>query len=424
MHVLVPRWPIVAGSLLLFASLGSSAQTLLSLSGAIERAEAHSADLEASRQAVVAARESAVAAGQLPDPQLRVGLDNLPVSGADRFSTTRDSMTMRRVGLAQEIVPSATRAARRTVGIRMAEREEAQARAARATVRKEAASAWLDANIAARALALLETLQAETRLQLSTFDSQVRAAKASPAAFAALQAAALQVDDRVLAARAELDLVLLTLARWVGEDVRVLPGGMPDFTRLPADAGLASVETPRQRAAHYQQALAQAELELTRLNKRPNWSWEVSFGQRPGYSEMISVGISIPLPLFAEDRQDRETAAREAMAVQAAAAAEEVRRSQRLEMRRLVLRWKSLLSRHDRLVAELLPVSRSRAATVLAAYGSGQATLAEVLLARQAEVETEIELLDHEREAARLWAQLTYQYLDADASGVHAGAHP
>lgn len=414
----------MAGSLLLFVSLGSQAQAFISFDEAVSRAEVHSAALEASRHAVLAARQSAVAAGELPDPQLRVGLDNVPVSGADRFSSTHDSMTMRRVGLAQELVPAEKRAARRAVAERLAEREVAEARALRALVRKEAATAWLDASIAARALALLEALQAEARLQLSTFDSQVRAGQESPAGLAEVQATVLRVEDRVRAARADVDVALLALARWVGEDVRIRPDGMPDFTDLALAEKGASVETPAQRAADQQRASAQAELELARLNKQPNWNWEVSFAQRgPAYSNMVSFGVSIPLPLFPENRQDREIAAKRALVAEATAAAEEVRRSQLLEFHRLVLQWESLLSRHDRLVAELVPASRSRAATALAAYASGQGNLNQVLLARQAEVQTQLDLLEHEREAARLWAQLTYQYLDADAVGLHEGAH-
>lgn len=77
----------------------------LTLDQAIERAVQRS---EASRSAgasVASAAEAVRAAGQLPDPMLGVGLDNLPVSGGDRLSTSRESMTMKRLSFAQEWVP-------------------------------------------------------------------------------------------------------------------------------------------------------------------------------------------------------------------------------------------------------------------------------------------------------------------------------
>ena len=51
-------------------------------------------------------------AGQLPDPTLQVGIDNLPVQGSERFSTTADSMTMKRIGIGQEWVSRDKRSAR------------------------------------------------------------------------------------------------------------------------------------------------------------------------------------------------------------------------------------------------------------------------------------------------------------------------
>ena len=74
--------------------------------------------MSASDAAARGAREMAVAAGQLPDPVLRAGVDNLPVNGPDAWSLDRDFMTMRRIGVMQEYVSSAKRAA--TAGARRA----------------------------------------------------------------------------------------------------------------------------------------------------------------------------------------------------------------------------------------------------------------------------------------------------------------
>src|SRR5688500_18114682 len=69
---------------------------------AIGLAEVRSQALMASNAEVQAARERVVSAAQLPDPMLRFGINNLPIEGPDRFSLTRDFMTMQSVGVAQE----------------------------------------------------------------------------------------------------------------------------------------------------------------------------------------------------------------------------------------------------------------------------------------------------------------------------------
>src|SRR5215204_4706281 len=71
----------------------------LTLEAALDMAAQRSESARAARAGASSASELARAAGQLPDPMLRAGIDNLPVTGADRFSTTRDSMTMKRIGI-------------------------------------------------------------------------------------------------------------------------------------------------------------------------------------------------------------------------------------------------------------------------------------------------------------------------------------
>jgi len=78
------------------------AQAPLGLADAQRIAVERSRLLAAQDASIVASREMAAAAGQLPDPVLKLGIDNLPVDGADRFSLNRDFMTMRRIGVMQE----------------------------------------------------------------------------------------------------------------------------------------------------------------------------------------------------------------------------------------------------------------------------------------------------------------------------------
>src|SRR4051794_19434105 len=76
----------------------------VSLDQALDLAVQRSEATRSARAGVASASQTARAAGQLPDPTLRVGVDNLPVTGGDRLSTTRDSMTMKRIGIGQEWV--------------------------------------------------------------------------------------------------------------------------------------------------------------------------------------------------------------------------------------------------------------------------------------------------------------------------------
>ena len=128
---------------LALANLSAHAQTL-SLQEAQRRAVDRSRQLAAQDAAVRSSREMAVAAGQLPDPVLKMGIDNLPVNGEDRFSVTRDFMTMRRIGVMQELTRGEKRELRTQRFEREAEKSVAEKAAATASIQRGTALAWLE----------------------------------------------------------------------------------------------------------------------------------------------------------------------------------------------------------------------------------------------------------------------------------------
>src|SRR5687767_5857230 len=73
----------------------------LTLDEAIARATRAAPQVVAAAATLEAAQITAPSAGRLPDPEFVAGIENLPIETADRFSLTRDFMTMRKVGLMQ-----------------------------------------------------------------------------------------------------------------------------------------------------------------------------------------------------------------------------------------------------------------------------------------------------------------------------------
>jgi len=126
----------------------------LSLEQGLELAVQRSQAVVAARAGALASTQTARAAGQLPDPMLSVGIENLPVTGPDRMRTTAESMTMKRVGISQEWVSAEKRALRQASALAMAERESASALAAAADSRLQAALAFVDAFYASEVLVL------------------------------------------------------------------------------------------------------------------------------------------------------------------------------------------------------------------------------------------------------------------------------
>src|SRR2546430_2689007 len=152
----------------------------LSLSETIRLAGGQSRQLAAQDAAVAAAREMSVSAGQLPDPVLRLGVDNLPVTGPDSYSLTNDFMTMRRIGVMQEFPPGEKRRLRSERSEREAEREGASRQATLANVQRDAALAWLDRYYAEQMRSVLERLGEDTQALIGAAEAAYRGGRGSP----------------------------------------------------------------------------------------------------------------------------------------------------------------------------------------------------------------------------------------------------
>lgn len=110
-----------------------------------------------------AARQRAIAAGRLADPMLTAGITNLPANTPDRFSLSRDFMTMTQLGLMQEFTPRSKRRLRSQAEILSAEQHEAEREVAERTIRRDVALAFLDVWHSERAAELVGRMIAEAR---------------------------------------------------------------------------------------------------------------------------------------------------------------------------------------------------------------------------------------------------------------------
>ena len=77
----------------------------LSLDQAVDLAAQRSQMARSARAGAMSAAEMARAAGQQPDPMLSVGIDNLPATGSNRFSTRLMSALGDRVAVAGQLGP-------------------------------------------------------------------------------------------------------------------------------------------------------------------------------------------------------------------------------------------------------------------------------------------------------------------------------
>ena len=371
---------------------------------AVQRSEA----ARAGRAAAASAGEAARAAGQLPDPMLRAGIENLPVTGPDRFSTTRESMTMKRIGISQEWLSADKRDARERAARAAADRDAVQAGIAESEARLQVALAYLDAWYADAALKLTAQDEHHLHEQLEAARARLAGATGSSAEVLQLSSAKGMAEDESAQARQLRSAALLSLQRWVGflpealtnVPTLAIPSEREYLARHPLLASLQREAEAARRAA-----------EVAAKERTPNWTWEVAYGQRTGYSDLVTLGVSIPLQLAPSQRQDRETAARLALVEKAEAELAEAGRAAAAEYQTMASDATRLEQRIQRYRAAVATPARQRTAAALAAFRSNQGPLTGLFEARHAEVEAERRLLTLERDLAKVRAQLAMKPL-------------
>ena len=375
---------------------------------AVERSQ----QLAAEDLGIAASRERASAAGTLPDPMLKFGVDNLPVEGVTRLSTQRDFMTMRRIGLSQDWVRPSTRHLRDARGADAVKVNEAERAVTLATVQRETAIAWLDAHYAAAIVAELQAQKAQAEREVVAANGVYREGRGALADVFAIRGVTAEIDERMIDVTRRLQVARSALLRWVGEPANSALAGRPAIDEIPwhnHDLAAQLDDHPEIRLASQRAELARTELKLAEAAKKPDWSIELSYAARgEGFSNMVSVGFAVPLQINRRDRQNREVAARRAELAQAEAVRADMWRAHTAEAEALLAQWEADRARRDRYQSDILPLAAHRSEAALTAYRGGRGMLTDVLAARRTEIEMRLKALEVEASAARAWATLTY----------------
>jgi len=383
----------------------------LSFAEAVRLAVARAPQVAAQQAMADAAREMAVPAGELPDPKLKLGVENVPTSGPDAWSLTRDFMTMSKIGLMQEFPREEKRRLRSQRADNDARRSAAAGEAARVAVERDTGAAWLARRFAADAQRVIAEQIAEAELGVASVTAAYRAGRAPQSDLIAAQSMLVDLRNRATDAAAQSRRAAIALARFIGTDAERPPGEAPDMSRLPADAAaLASSELqPEVRLAQAQETLARTDAELARAAKTPDWSAELSYAFRgSAYSNMVSLMVAIDLPWSQGTRQERELAAKLRELDAARAMREDVARMRTAEIESMLAEWESAREQAERTRTELLPLAAQRRDAALAAYRGGTGTLAAVLEARRGELDARLTLIQQEQSAAKAWAWLQF----------------
>ncbi|MDZ7683655.1 MAG: TolC family protein [Gammaproteobacteria bacterium] len=226
-------------------------------------------------------------------------------------------MTQVAVGLSQAFPPGDTRSLAR----RKAEERRAMSpvergrRVARLTMR--ITQIWLDARLATKTIALIESDRHLFEQLVDVTRSSYRSAtrRVNQQDLIRAQVELTRLDERILRLKERRERRLEQLGQWVPEDL--LEASM-DWSLPPASddrGGADLVAHPEVRLLDQQIDVGRTELELARETRRPGWTLSAGYAWRDedftgrDLPDFLTVGVSMDLPLFSGNRQDKRIAA-------------------------------------------------------------------------------------------------------------------
>jgi|TARA_R110000796_G_scaffold208951_2_gene325299 cobalt-zinc-cadmium efflux system outer membrane protein len=405
---------LYAAALLVGLMATPGLSTALTLSEAILLAEREAPSLEARSANLQAAQDLVTPSGELPDPRLKLGVQNLPIEGESSLRLGAEPMTMQMVGVIQEVPNRAKRRARVETAEATVTLAQVQRRVERLKVRQMTAEAWITTLAAERKLTIFNQLYAENRLLAQAVKAKIAGAGGlSSDSVLPRQEAALLAEQEDLLAR-NLAIARAELQRWIGEAAtQPLQGGWPEWRSSPE---LYIYNVPRHpELLEFGPMTSQAEAQIAEAisEKTPDWAWGVDYQNRgSGFGDMISLNLSFDLPVFAGSRQDPKISAERARLEGLEAERQDRLRQLRQELSADLAELQRLERALDRTEDTLLPLANEKVHLAMADYRSGKGELTAVIKAREELVEMHLRLVDLARDRSLTNARLHFSFGD------------
>lgn len=378
---------------------------------ALQAARAEQLLLKAGALRVQGRREAAEAADELPDPRIRAGVMNLPVTGPAAFEIDRQLPTQIAVGIEQEIPNLARRRAR--FGVASSEIRFAEARLGMAVrnVLADVGTAWVNLYYAQRRIDFARTALADLRQLVPVANSAVASGAARPAESLAIRRELLAIEDAITATEADRETAQAQLARYIASKEPVAEGAAPAIDVNPEQLRLALDSNPELLLSDAERDRAEAGIRLAQSEKRPDFGVSATYGRRnPDFGDVLSVMGSVTLPIFTDRRQNPRIAAAEADAAAALAERDDRLRAITARFEADLAIWRSAARQWKRAREELLPLAHNRSELETASFAAGRAELTDVIAAKTALALLELEILEREQTTIEAAARLRLTY--------------
>ncbi|OJI58239.1 TolC family protein [Vibrio vulnificus] len=355
-----------------------------------------------------AMRESGVAASTLMDPKLKVGFGGLPV---DSFKFDEDPMTNISVGLMQQFERGSTLELQSKKASQQADGMALQVAAREREVANGITQLWLELGYqqqAERVLLANQRLMRELESFIST-NYSIGKSEAQDLLNAQLQVS--QLEEKLQANQQMQRRILSQMSEWLGSEWLYQQRDLKASNQLNWDAleRLLSASSTTQHFAQLAQhpmvqmananiAVSQTQVELAEQSYTPQFGVEVMYAYRQANnmkgepaSDLVSAYLTMDIPLFTGNRQDRAHAAAQYQVGAAQSQKDLLLAQMNAKVNALLVDRSNLEQRLERYQNTLLEQAKARTKAVERGYQNSTAQFNDVIAATRDELAVELE---------------------------------
>jgi len=341
--------------------------------------------------------ELSVASEKLPDPQLKLGFANLPT---DSFNLGQEPMTQSVIGLRQMFPRGQTRSLKSARITESVARNDANGddrkQQLQLIVREQYTRIYLHQE---REKILRQSLIVFTDLAEITRDYYA-SGRAHQQDVVQAQLELSRVEERLARIQQQQEQARARLAEWIGADAyRELDTQWPQINQPEAAQQIISdlPEHPRLRAWQHEIAKSRTSEEIARQAYKPGFAIDLAYGGRGGQNpdgssrtDFLSVFVTMDIPLFTKNRQDRVLASSIADTSATQYARDDIYRSMKARVEEntaTLLRERERLGLYEEF---LLPQAEFNAEAAFEAYQDAVDDLTTLMRARIGEYELKL----------------------------------
>ena len=357
--------------------------------------------------------EYAVVAEHLPEPSLRIGLNNFPIESGG-FET--EGMTSVGIGIRQEFPSGSSRAASAKYYDSRAGEFRDNADARRDRVLLAVRDAWLDSYQYQEMYKLIEEARPLFVDLASVSQSLYSVGRKSQKDVLRAELELSRLDDRALEIVRQKNHARAVMSEWLGQhSARPVAATLPSWEALPPLEELQQrlQEHPSLQAADKSIAARDASVELASEKGKPRVALDVGYNYREGFlpsgeprSDFVSIAVSVGLPMF--QRQSVDSTLTAALGERSAARSDRERllRSLQSELAGAYMRWADLDRRVSLYETKILEQSRDHANAALLAYQNDKGDFADVMRGYVDELDVRTQVLRLKVERAKSYVLL------------------